>query len=110
MTSTKIIKKSLFYKVFSDWLAEGLLTSEGERNNYLKIEYICLKNDLTEPKYSKRRRIITPAFHFKILEQYVEIFNGQCEHLMNTLSAYKENDKIHLQPILALYSLDVICG
>ncbi|XP_014487249.1 PREDICTED: cytochrome P450 4C1-like [Dinoponera quadriceps] len=69
LNSTKHIVKGFNYKLLKPWLGEGLLTSKGM-------------------KWQKRRKILTPAFHFSILKQFVEILieegNRAAESLKNT--------------------------
>jgi cytochrome P450 family 4 len=90
LSSTKFIEKSNFYDFFNKWLGTGLLTS-GSR------------------KWHERRKIITPAFHFKILEEFVEIFNKHGEILVEKLKNLngKEIDVFH--PV-SLFAMDAICG
>lgn len=61
-------------------------------------------------KWFKRRKILTPAFHFKILDQFVDIFDQQANQLIKTLSKFKPDEKVELYPLVTLYALDVICG
>lgn len=58
-----------------------------------------------------RRKIITPTFHFKILEQFTEIFHQQSDILVNkVLSQFGPNDPVNIYPLITLMALDVICG
>lgn len=95
------------------WLNEGLLLSTGEiYRNFQKIQN--LENKFlfifSGKKWFQRRKVLTPAFHFKILEQFVDIFNHQSDVFVQILSKYKPTDKIDLYPIVTLYALDVVCG
>ncbi|KAJ8013575.1 hypothetical protein DPEC_G00031200 [Dallia pectoralis] len=50
------VKDELFYGFLKPWLGQSILLSNGE-------------------EWSRRRRLLTPAFHFDILRNYVKIFN-----------------------------------
>ncbi|CAH2276590.1 cytochrome P450 4F22 isoform X1 [Pelobates cultripes] len=56
-------KDDLFYGFLRPWLGDGLLLSRGE-------------------KWGKHRRLLTPAFHFDILKNYVKIFS-KCADIMH---------------------------
>ncbi|XP_075155692.1 cytochrome P450 4d2-like isoform X1 [Haematobia irritans] len=98
------IKKNRMYSLLNEWLGEGLLTSHG-------------------PKWLSRRRVITPAFHFQILENFVQIFDQQASifaHKLNKHAAAKKTtlDEISkseskyvtdVEHYIALATLDVIC-
>ncbi|XP_027706736.1 cytochrome P450 4F22 isoform X1 [Vombatus ursinus] len=56
-------KDKLFYGFLTPWLGDGLLLSKGE-------------------KWSRHRRMLTPAFHFDILKPYMKIYN-QCTDIMH---------------------------
>ncbi|CAG7786100.1 unnamed protein product [Allacma fusca] len=66
LTSSVCTEKGETYKFIMPWLGEGLLTSSGK-------------------KWQKRRKMITPAFHFKILEDFLVIFNEQANILVEIL-------------------------
>lgn len=91
LSSPMFINKSNQYKFIKPWLEEGLLISDSS-------------------KWYQRRKIITPAFHLQILEQFVEIFDRQSTIMMDTLSKFKAEDCVELYPMCTLYALDVICG
>jgi cytochrome P450 family 4 len=55
LSSSKHIDKSIIYMTLHPFLKTGLLTSKRE-------------------KWFKRRRMLTPAFHFNILKEFCEIF------------------------------------
>ena len=91
LASIKFIDKSEFYMgTFSEWLGSGLLISNGK-------------------KWHQRRKIITPAFHFKILEQFVEVMNEHGDIFVNKLKNL-HGKEIDVFPYISLYALDVICG
>lgn len=60
-------------------------------------------------KWHSHRKAITPAFHFKILDQYVEIFDQQSNTLVEKLSV-SDTKTVDIYPMLTLMALDVICG
>jgi len=91
MSSQKLIDKSSEYSFLSKWLGDGLLLSSGK-------------------KWSARRKVITPTFHFKILEQFVETFDKQSDIFVQKLAKHKSGDKFDIYPYVTLCALDVICG
>lgn len=93
MTSPKFISKSDDYEFLLPWLGTGLLTSTGR-------------------KWSQRRKIITPTFHFKILEQFIDTFDHQSSILIDKLNAKMEvegSKGFDIYPLITLCALDVIC-
>ncbi len=90
LSSSKYIEKSDEYKFVKPWLSDGLLLSKGS-------------------KWFQRRKILTPAFHFKILEQFVEIFDRQSRVFVETLGKYDQSDEVEMFPLVTLCALDVIC-
>lgn len=89
MTSQTQIEKSSDYNFVHRWLGLGLLTSTGE-------------------KWFRRRKQLTPAFHFKILEDFLRIFNEQCSILQKVLEA-KVGAKVDIFPVITHCALDIIC-
>lgn len=90
LSSQKLLVKSDEYDNLANWLGYGLLISSGN-------------------KWHQRRKIITPTFHFKILEEFVEIMEKHGIVFVNKLRKYEER-KVDVFPLISLYALDVICG
>lgn len=90
LSSTKIIEKTDQYKYFHNWLGTGLLTSKGS-------------------KWKKRRRMLTPAFHFSILDNFLDVFNRVGDIFMKQLEKHEDEDSFDIYPLVSLYTLDVIC-
>ncbi|CAG9771770.1 unnamed protein product [Ceutorhynchus assimilis] len=90
-SSTNILNKSIDYDNFLPWLGTGLLIAPG-------------------PKWRKRRKIITPAFHFSILEQFVDIFESNLQVLIKILEK-EAMDKpgIDIYEYVTACALDTIC-
>ncbi|XP_012370514.1 phylloquinone omega-hydroxylase CYP4F2-like [Octodon degus] len=61
--SAQVAVKGFFYSFLRPWLGDGLLLSAGD-------------------KWSRHRRMLTPAFHFNILKPYMKIFND-CTKVMH---------------------------
>ncbi|KAM7350274.1 uncharacterized protein ACRADG_008889 [Cochliomyia hominivorax] len=90
LSSPQHITKNNLYELLHEWLGTGLLMSTGK-------------------KWHQRRKIITPTFHFKILEQFVEIFDQQSAVMVKKL--YEKADgktAINIFPIICLTALDII--
>ncbi|XP_050069001.1 cytochrome P450 4d2-like [Anopheles maculipalpis] len=87
----KKTEKSQIYEFIKPWLGQGLLISSGE-------------------KWFHRRKIITPTFHFKILENFATVFNREVEVLVEKLSPYaKTGREFDIYEPISLYALDSIC-
>lgn len=61
-------------------------------------------------KWKKHRKIVTPAFHFKNLENFVGVFNAAGEVLVKKLRNEIGKESFDIFPFLSLYALDVISG
>ncbi|UYV77774.1 CYP4V2 [Cordylochernes scorpioides] len=90
LTNPTLIEKSFEYSFLKPWLREGLITSAGSR-------------------WKSHRKMITPSFHFRILEDFVPVFNEQSRVLASKLDA-TNGSKVDILPYMSLCSLDIICG
>ncbi|XP_059471990.1 cytochrome P450 4C1-like [Neocloeon triangulifer] len=92
LTSSQHITKSLEYAFISDWLGTGLLTSTGS-------------------KWHSRRKMLTPAFHFKILEQFVPVFGDNTAILVDVVKKKIKSTSgpINIVPLVTHCALDIIC-
>jgi cytochrome P450 family 4 len=90
LSSTKLIKKSDDYNFFHPWLGTGLLTSDGH-------------------KWKKHRRVLTPAFHFQILEQFLEVFESCGNKIVKIFESEVGKESIDIYPYVTLCTLDIIC-
>ncbi|OXU30847.1 hypothetical protein TSAR_012651 [Trichomalopsis sarcophagae] len=90
LTSSKHINKQFAYEHFHLWLHSGLLTSNGQ-------------------KWHHRRKILTPAFHFNILQKYIEITNEEGERAVKNIRSTSKETKVDLLPFCSKYTLNIIC-
>ncbi|XP_011864532.1 PREDICTED: cytochrome P450 4C1-like isoform X1 [Vollenhovia emeryi] len=90
LRSTNYIEKSRIYDALQPWLQTGLLTSGGA-------------------KWHTRRKILTPTFHFNILQKFVEILIEESESMTKSLK--KEGGTVvkDLIPFLSEHTLNAIC-
>ncbi|MDK2413701.1 cytochrome P450, partial [Aphanizomenon sp. 202] len=52
---------------------------------------------------------LTPAFHFKILEDFVEVFNQQSSVMVQRLQKKADGNTFDIFPYITLCTLDIIC-
>ncbi|KAK7866651.1 hypothetical protein R5R35_000268 [Gryllus longicercus] len=89
--SNKHVEKSHEYRYLHPWLGTGLLTSGGA-------------------KWRARRKLLTPAFHFRILEDFAAVFHEQAAVLMRLLRPHADAAQpFNLQPFVTRCTLDIIC-
>ncbi|XP_032269486.1 cytochrome P450 4V2 [Phoca vitulina] len=90
LTSSSQIDKSYMYKFLEPWLGLGLLTSTGN-------------------KWRSRRKMLTPTFHFTILEDFLDIMNEQANILVNKLEKHVNQEAFNCFFYITLCTLDIIC-
>lgn len=80
------------YDMLYPWLGDGLLVSQGS-------------------KWHKHRKIITPSFHFKILQDFHDVMNRNSTKFIENLREESKDEKIFdFQAMVNYLTLDVICG
>lgn len=90
ISSSKHMEKSRIYDFIKIWLGDGLLISTGK-------------------KWLKHRKIITPTFHFSILESFCEIFNEKSMVLVEKLNEKAgTNEAFNIQSFITNGALDII--
>lgn len=92
LNSTTLLEKGQLYKFLRPFLNDGLLLSVGR-------------------KWHSRRKIFTSAFHFKILEHYVDIMDRQSEVLVQRLQKLADGEQVvDMLKYVSLAALDIITG
>lgn len=89
LSSQKLLTKNNLYDFLHDWLGGGLLLSTNE-------------------KWFQRRKIITPTFHFKILQEFVDVFNYQNNIFVRKLKERNSEKPFDIYNMITLMSLDII--
>ncbi|CAJ0606757.1 unnamed protein product [Cylicocyclus nassatus] len=89
---TDIITKGEEYNILMPWLGTGLLISTGE-------------------KWRARRKILTPSFHFKVLNDFIGVFDQQAKKFVCQLEdAAASKQHFDIFPYVKRCALDIICG
>uniref|UniRef100_A0A336LW23 CSON002673 protein n=1 Tax=Culicoides sonorensis TaxID=179676 RepID=A0A336LW23_CULSO len=91
--NSKTTKKSFAYDFLEPWLGQGLLTSYGQ-------------------KWFIRRKILTPSFHFSILEPFIQIFNKHNVKLVENLKQHQITtscNELNIYEFLTACALDNMC-
>lgn len=89
MKETALITKGVYYDFLEDFLKEGLLLS-------------------TENKWHSRRKLLTPSFHFSILEKFIKSFRNESLKFVENLSPFVGKD-LALQDHVPKATLNIIC-
>uniref|UniRef100_A0AC34EZE3 Cytochrome P450 n=1 Tax=Panagrolaimus sp. ES5 TaxID=591445 RepID=A0AC34EZE3_9BILA len=91
LESNTVITKGKEYSIIQKWLGTGLLTSTGD-------------------KWRTRRKMLTPAFHFNVLNSFLRIYDSEAEIFVEQLEKYADSGEIfNLFPYIKRCALDIIC-
>ncbi|XP_043461029.1 cytochrome P450 4C1-like [Leptopilina heterotoma] len=91
--STENIKKSFAYDNLNPWLGQGLLTSSGQT-------------------WFHQRKLITPAFHFGVVDQFAEVMSEKSRVLTEIIDETlreNPNEPIDIFKLIIRCALDIIC-
>ena len=94
LSSSKHITKSRVYNFLRPWLGNGLLTSQGQL-------------------WHSRRKLLTPAFHFRILDQFSEHLEQQAVNVVKELEEAlraARGQPVDVVPVISRITLRSICG
>ena len=92
LSSINMITKADEYDYFVPWLGRGLLIS-------------------TQQKWHTRRKLLTPAFHFRILEDAMDVFNTHGRTLADVLgedSCKSLDNTLDIFPYVTRCTLDIM--
>nr|XP_018900550.1 PREDICTED: cytochrome P450 4C1-like [Bemisia tabaci] len=87
--STKYIHKAEMYEYFEPWLGSGLLIANG-------------------PVWFKKRKLMTSAFHFSNLNNFIPKFNTNIKLLLKKLEEPARGESFNVYDFLTLCTLDII--
>eukprot|EP00099_Drosophila_melanogaster_P017938 NP_608916.1 Cyp4ac1 [Drosophila melanogaster] len=87
--STKLITKNVVYELIRPFLGDGLLIS-------------------TDHKWHSRRKALTPAFHFNVLQSFLGIFKEECKKFLNVLEKNLDAE-LELNQVIPPFTLNNIC-
>ncbi|SPP78821.1 blast:Probable cytochrome P450 4s3 [Drosophila guanche] len=85
-----LLYKSRNYRLLEPWLGKGLLTNGGE-------------------SWHRRRKLLTPGFHFRILSEFKEPMEENCRILVSRLKERANGEPFDIYPYITLFALDAIC-
>ncbi|EFX88241.1 hypothetical protein DAPPUDRAFT_305713 [Daphnia pulex] len=85
------INKSVTGAFLLPWLGDGLLLSGGN-------------------KWRKDRKLLTPAFHFQILDGFFDVFNRNSQIFVEQISKrILDENEVDIYPMTSRCTLDIIC-
>ncbi|XP_054724770.1 cytochrome P450 4c3-like isoform X1 [Uloborus diversus] len=90
LSSTVSLEKSFEYRFLHQWLGKGLLTSTGS-------------------KWKMRRKLLTPSFHFRILDNFLPVFHEQSMILVRKIHSMNNHECVDVAPLIVLCTLDAVC-
>jgi cytochrome P450 len=90
LSSNTLIEKASEYNLLHPWLGRGLLTNTGDN-------------------WRSRRKLLTPAFHFKIIDEFIPIINRHSFTFVDRLKQTVGSTIDDICPYVTTCTLDIIC-
>ncbi|XP_036328213.1 probable cytochrome P450 4ac1 [Rhagoletis pomonella] len=88
LQSQTLIAKGIIYELVRPFLGDGLLVSTGDH-------------------WHSRRKLLTPAFHFNILQNFLEVFTNESTKLVKLLQS--KDEIVNLNDVIPEFTLNNIC-
>ncbi|XP_004536188.1 probable cytochrome P450 4ac1 [Ceratitis capitata] len=87
--SQTLITKGVIYELARPFLGDGLLVSSDQH-------------------WHDRRKLLTPAFHFNILQSFIEVFKNESLKLIKSIKA-EANGVVNLHDLIPEFTLNNVC-
>lgn len=84
--------------------------SQAQVPNYESFDSYFCRYLRTGSKWHSHRKLITPAFHFKILESFMDVFVSKTQILLKILDGKCNGNPFNIYPDITDCALDIICG
>lgn len=116
MGNYKFIEKPGEYDIFTPFIGKGIPVATGEFQVTLRLVGLSYHSMFvfTDERWKKNRRLLNPAFHFQILNPFVDAINNKGINCIEKFEEALENHKggeMDVFPIIISRStLDIICG
>ncbi|KAM7282683.1 cytochrome P450 4V2 [Ixodes scapularis] len=88
LSNSENLNKSFLYDMMKSWIGNGLLTSD---------------KDI----WKKRRKVLTPAFHFRVLEDYVPVMNRRASELVKKMNSLSSGS-FDLLPVMRIAAFGIL--
>ncbi|XP_065300990.1 cytochrome P450 4V2-like [Dermacentor albipictus] len=88
LTNSQNLNKAFLYDMMKPWIGHGILLIEKD-------------------KWRSRRKVITPAFHFRVLDDYAPIMNRRAREMVRRLDAVG-TDFFDVLPIVRLAAFGIL--